>query len=313
MLWIKRNLVLVISGAIALVLLVVGGLYFSSALADNKRLEEELNGTKEELAKMYRAPVFPNADNVAKADAETRRALDAVAATKKHFVPVPYTPVPDKEFKTLLDNTIFELTRKAEQAGVRLPETNYAFTFRAQKSLMKYSKESVPFLPEMLADVKALCGILFDAKCNLRNLRRERLSVDDPAGTPDYIELKREVDPTTQNVLVPFEITVSCFTRQLSTLLDGLARSPHGFITQVLLVEPESGQSPEVRREPKPGTPASGAAPAPAPRRGGPPGLAPVVAEASDNQVVLIEQALRVQLLVKVVRPPEPAGGRTAK
>jgi hypothetical protein len=306
MLWIKRNLVLVATAVITLVLLVLGGLYFSSAVAGNKALQSELEETKAKLTQMYQKDPFPHATNTAKAREQTDRVTSAVAATRKYFTPVTYRSVRGQEFKTLLDNTIYELTRKAEQSGVRLPETNYAFTFKAQKALVKFADGSWPALPEMLADIQAICTLLFDAKCNLRSLRRERPTADDPAGTPDYTELRRETDAVTGMVLVPYEVTVTGFSKNLSILLDTLARSPHGFIVKVLLVEPESGQSPEVKREIKvasvTGQDSVPSARGPGLGRRPPPPTAP---EAADNQVVLIEQALRTTLLIKAVHAAE--------
>lgn len=309
MLWLKRNLVLVISGLVALVLLVVCGFYFASGMQKNRTLESGLEAAKAELTRLYGLNPFPHQTNVAKARDQTDKVQRAVNDTKRYFVPVSYPNVSGQEFKTLLDNTIFELRRKAELSGVRLPETNYAFTFKVQKALVKFADGSFPALPEMLADIRAITHLLFDARCNLLNLRRERPTLDDPAGGTDYTELRREADPLTGCVLVPYEVQVSCFSRDLAALLDSFSRSTNGFIVKVLLVEPVSGQSPEVKRDSRPlsGGPLAGEAPpagrTPVARRG------PVaaVAEIVDNPLVLVEQALRASLLVKVVRPPEPA------
>jgi hypothetical protein len=309
MLWLKRNLVLVISGLVALVLLVVCGIYFAAGMQKNRTLESELESAKAELTRLYGLNPFPHATNVAKAREQTDKVQRAVADTKRYFVPVAYPNVSGQEFKTLLDNTVFELRRKAELSGVRLPETNYAFTFKVQKALVKFAQGSFPALPEMLADIKTISFLIFDAKCNLLNLRRERLTLDDPPGGTDYTEQRRETDPLTGCVLVPYEVQVSCFSRDLAALLDNFSRSTNGFIVKVLLVEPISGQSPEVKREPKAGLgglPTADGTPAgrmPVARRG----PAAAAAEVADNPLVLVEQALRASLLVKVVRPPEPA------
>ena len=314
MLWLKRNLLLVISGLVALVLLVVCGLYFAAGMQKNRALENGLESAKAELTRLYGLNPFPHATNVVKAREQADTVQRAVAETKKYFVPVAHANVTGQQFKTLLDNTIFELRRKAELSGVRLPETNYAFTFKVQKALVKFAEGSFPALPTMLADIKAISQLIFDAKCNLLNLRRERPTLDDPAGGTDYTELRRETDPLTGCVLVPYEVQVSCFSKDLAALLDTFSRSTNGFIVKVLLVEPLSGQSPEealrqiVKRDPKSasGGPVAGDGTSPVrpvARRG--PTLA--AAEVADNPLVLVEQALRASLLIKVVRPPEPA------
>jgi hypothetical protein len=315
MLWLKRNLVLAISGVVTLVLLAAGVLYFMSGLQENQALEADLEKATNAIKTIYGANPFPDPTNIARAKLLAGQVRAAVDETKKHFVPIAYNNVKDQQFKTLLDNTLADLQTKAEQAGVKLPETNYAFTFKAQKTLVKFAEGSWPGLPHMLAEIKTLCFLIFDSKCSLLNLRRERLTTDDPPGSTEFTELKREINPVTGAALVPYEVVVSCFSAQLSTLLESLARSPHGLLAKVLAVEPLSGQSAEVK--PNPGqpvvapVPGGGVVPVPG-RRGFPvtpraaPGAAP---EASDNQVVLIQQSLKVTLLVRVVRPEEAGSG----
>jgi hypothetical protein len=325
MLWLKRNLVLVISGVVTLILLVVGVLYFLSGVQENKAREEALAAATNELGRLYAANPFPHSTNISRARDLASRARSAVNETRKHFVPIPFSNVRDQQFKTLLDNTIAELTLKAAQSGVRLPETNYAFTFKAQKTLVKFAEGSWPGLPQSLADIKTLCTLVFEAKCHLLNLRRERLTTDDPPGSTEFTELKRDTDASAGLTLVPYEVVISCFSAQIGSVLEAFARSSHGLVVKVLAVEPLSGQSAEVTREARPGATPVGGAGAPGgatapPVRGGRRPFAPppaaratgVLTEASDNEVVLIQQSLKVTLLVRVVRPAESGGGSGA-
>lgn len=316
MAWLKRNLLWVLGGGLALVLLILGGLYCAWGIQKNRQLDEELQKDIEMLQRLYASVPFPAKSNVDQAHAVTARVRAQVAEMKKWFVPVPFTNVTDQQFKTLLDNTIAELTRRAQQAQVSLPETNYAFTFKAQKALVKFAPGSFPALPQMLADIRHICEQAFDARCNLVNLRRERLTIDDPPGSTEFTDLKHQVDPMTEALLVPYEVVVSGFSGQLANLLHNLGRSPHGLVVKVLAVEPLSGQSAEVRREPPafgpgpPGPPGPPGAPGPPPggrpplrgRRPAPPQAGPA-GEASDNPVVLIQQNLKASLLVYAIKP----------
>jgi hypothetical protein len=322
--WLKRNLLLVIGGAVALVLLALGGLYCASGLQKNRQLDEELSKDIDTLQRLYSSVPFPAKSNVDQAQALIGRVRGTIAESKKLFVPVPFTNVTDQQFKTLLDNTIAELTRAAQQARVQLPETNYAFTFRAQKALVKFASGSLPALSQMLADIRHLCGLVFDARCNLVNLRRERISTDDPPGSTDFTELRHRVDPVTEALIVPYEVVVSGFSPQLANLLQKFAQSPHGFLVKVMAVEPLSGQAAEVKHEPaRWGAPAAGPPGAPPPTAPPPPSRLPrtrrplppraaatgPVTEASDNPVVLIEQQLKATLLVYAVKPGQQPFG----
>lgn len=317
MAWLKRNLWMVLAGGVALVLLVLGGLYCAWGIQKNRQLDEELQGDIDKLQKLYASVPFPAKSNVDQAHAVTARVRAQVAELKKWFVPVPFTNVTDQQFKTLLDNTIAELTRRAQEARVNLPETNYAFTFKAQKALVKFASGSFPALPQMLADIRHICEQVFEARCNLVNLRRERLTIDDPPGSTEFTDLKHQVEPMTEALLVPYEVVVSGFSGQLANLLQNLARSPHGLVVKVLAVEPLSGQAPEVRREPPgfgpgppgPGGPPPGGRPPPRGRRPPPPPQAGPTGEASDNPVVLIQQQLKASLLIYAVKPGQPAFG----
>jgi hypothetical protein len=305
MLWLKRNLLLVVSGLVTLLLLGCGGYYVFASINKNKEVEEQLKQGQSDLDTLYRLDPFPHATNIAKARQEKEKVMTALRETQKHFKPIPVEKVSDRDFSILLEITLSDLRRKAEQSGVLLPDKdkNYAFTFKEQQKRVKFAQGSFPALPELLADIKVICDILFDTRFNqLLNLRRVRLSTDDPLGAADFTELKIESHPGTGAVMVPFEIQIACFSSQLATLLENLGKSPHGFIVQVLTAEPLSGQSPEVK-PPPPKAPVPGANPAVGVRPGVAPPAAAASAAAADNPVVLIEQTLKVDLLILVVKP----------
>jgi hypothetical protein len=304
MLWLKRNLVLVVVGAVALALLAAGGLYLLGGIKDNKEQDTLVGQKEEDLKRLSRTKPSPSASNIAKAREEASKAQAAIQAAKKHFRPVPAKPVSGQEFRTLLDTTTFNLRRKAEQFGRRLPETNYWFTFASQKDKAKYAPGSFPALPEMLADIEALCSTVFESKSDLLNLRRVRVTIDDSPGLADFTELSPLTNRLTRMVLTPYELKLGCFNRELGTLLEDLAKSPHGFITRVLAVE--LGERPvEVKLEPKADQPTAARPPV---RPGAPP-------EPVSNPAVLVPQRLIAYLLVEVPRPlpEEPRPGRPGR
>ena len=74
-----------------------------------------------------------------------------------------------------------------------------------------------------MAEVKAICAVLFQAKINsLDNIRRERVSEDDLKGPQtDYLPDKSVTNELA--VLSPYEVSFRCFSPELAAVLAGFA------------------------------------------------------------------------------------------
>ena len=88
-----------------------------------------------------------------------------------------------------------------------------------------------------LAEVKAICAVLIQAKVNsLDNIRRERVSDDDLKGPQtDYLTEKSVTNELA--VLSPYEVTFRCFSSELAAVLAGFAASPCGLLVKTINVE----------------------------------------------------------------------------
>src|SRR6266481_5902874 len=220
MLWIKRNLFLAVGGLVALGLLGVCGYYFWINYQENIGIEGKLDEAKQDLKRLYELVPFPHETNIIAAKAELQRLQTAINQTKQSFSPLPYMRVKGQAFKPLLDTTIDELQKTAEHASVALPETNrYAFSFTEQKKRLQFSEGSFPTLPEQLAEIKAICAILFEAKINkLTSLRRGRVTSDDPPGSNDYHEMKPDRTVASGAVASPVVAEFNAFSSELATV-----------------------------------------------------------------------------------------------
>src|SRR5262245_32610200 len=89
MAWIKRNLVLVVSGVIALGLLAYGGWFFFSAVQKNKEIDTEIETTKRDIEVFLKKTPTPNAANLALAQQELERLNKFIAESKKLFPSPP--------------------------------------------------------------------------------------------------------------------------------------------------------------------------------------------------------------------------------
>jgi hypothetical protein len=308
--WVKRNLFLVIGGLLAVALLGVGGFYFWTNRQKNRQIETQLEENKEALKRLVNQAPSPNATNIARAKQEVQTARAAVEQAKLFFSPVPFEPVTGQAFKSLLDQTIFDLHRKSEVASVALPSKDYAFTFAHQKTQLQFPAEAFPALPQQLAEIREICGILFDAKVNrLITIRRSRLYVDEPLSQVDHHELQPEINEAVGMAINPYEVTVHAFTPELAAALQSFYKSTNGLVVKSIQVEvAPTAADPNLPpgAVPPPGPPVTRPpAPPPGAVRTGAPAAKPPEA----IKTVLNERLLKITMMIDVMRT-RPANGR---
>ncbi len=301
--WIKRNLWLVISGAIALGLLGLGGFYLWSAIVKNNAIDGEINQTKAELDRLLNpdfTPITPNQQNLKEAKDQAARLTVFIADAKKLFPPTPPGgPLDALSFKTLLRTTVSDLQKQAESAGISLATPNYLFTFDAQWSATTFAQESLRPLSERLHEVRLISEILFKARINrLVSMRRAVVFGEQrmPGGgggavapADVYLNGGARSNPETGMALWPYEITFVCFTSELAAVLEGLQTAQYGFVVKFPVIDPVLEATGPVRPKPVPPGRVGGRAAAP----GAPAGLVTIVNE----------KPLRVTLRIEVIKP----------
>ncbi|MBM3834885.1 MAG: hypothetical protein FJ403_16750 [Verrucomicrobia bacterium] len=247
MLWLKRNLVLVVGGVVALGLLGLAGYFLYAKMQQNAAVTEQLATTTEQHKTLVERNSHPNPENIAAAKEEQAKLAGFLAQVKTHFSPPPPTnQMTSREFRNYLDNTINELKRRADQAGVEV-ETNYWFTFEAHKKSVNFPTNHVGTLATQLAEVKALCKILYNAKVvSLKGVKRIAVTSDD-IGSSDYTSAKG----TTNNwaVITPYEVTFDTFSAELASVLEGLIRSKECFVVRNMTVEKASDADANTQEE----------------------------------------------------------------
>jgi len=322
MLWIKRNLFLAITSLVALGLLAGGGYYVYRGWAKNAELSVEVQATRTQLNDIYKLDIFPHSTNIAAAKAEAAKLHAEITKAQKLFTPVPTERVDFRAFRTMRDTTLDELRTLAAKASVKLPVSEgYAFSFQTQKLRTEFAPDTLPGVPEQMMEIKSLCMILFDARVNqISNIRRARVSRDDRAGSngSDYLDsrvLGNEMVAAAQAAIHPYELTFFSFTSELAAVMNGLEKSPHGFVLKALMVEPDAS-APGASAGPQGGPGVEGAPPPRLPPRRPdrfnpqpPPRPVPNAATAvrpvvNDKPVyVLKEKRLKVTMLVYAIKP----------
>src|SRR5437867_11097 len=206
--WVKRHLVLVVGGVLALALLGAGTWYLLSNMTRNEEAAKELDAKKQELEKLYGSVPFPHRTNIDAARREIAQVRSVINQARQSFSAVPVENVSGLAFKTLLDNTLAELHTKAEKSSVGLPGKIYEFSFTAEKKALNFPPAIFPKINIQLAEVKTICNILFDSKINqLKYVKRARVAGEEaPSGVQDYLDNRTDVtNSLTGSVLSPYQ------------------------------------------------------------------------------------------------------------
>jgi hypothetical protein len=249
--WIKRNLYFLIGGGVALALMGMAGWFLYSKWRLNNEAWEKLNQDYTELGTLNNEKPHPGAgkvDNIKLAKQQETEVKDLIEKTKAKFEPL--TPIPavtnitDRDFSAALIQALDQLQKDATNSSVGIPP-KYSFSFEKQRPMLTFAAGSLHPLSVQLADVRAICDILFKAKVNsLDNIRRERVGSDDNTGQlTDYVDKKSVTNALA--VISPYEVTFRCFTPELGAVLSGFANSPSGLVIKGLNVEAAPQQAVE--------------------------------------------------------------------
>ena len=166
-------------------------------------------------------------------------------------------------------------------------DSNYYFSFDAQRLPFAFPPESLRPLSERLHEVRTMVSILLKARINrLESVRRSVVAGEKVSGT-DYLNVTSRTNAETGLVLWPYELTFQCFSAELSAALEDLERAPYGFLVKSPVVEPAEDKAA-----------APGAPPARPAVRGGPRTNAPAGLE-----TIINEKMLRVTLRIEVIKP----------
>jgi hypothetical protein len=327
--WIKRNLFIVIGGAVALVLLGAGGFYNFQSWTRNSEASTKLGeiySTLKNLQSQSPAPGNEKVNNTETAKQQERVVQEWIATSRKYFQPIPTIPagnVTSEAFASALRKTVDLLQREAENAGVTLPP-KYDFSFSAQRPLVQFAVGSLEPLSVQLGEVKAISECIFSARVNaIDTIQRIRVSQDDINGSQsDYTD--RQSTTNELAVMTPYVITFRCFTPELARVIGAFAASSHAMVINKINIQPAGmattalaggqtlgmmpgrlyGDTEMPPGYPSPGYPSPGYPPSGYPTPGYPsqaPAAQPVPGKGG-LQTVLKEQLLRVTMEVELIK-----------
>lgn len=311
--WIKRNILFVISGVVALALLGADGFYIYKDWTRNSEASAKLNeiyGTLKDLQQQKPAPGNNKINNTEIAKQQQQQVEAWIATTKQYFKPIPSIPpgaVTSEAFASALRRTADQLQHEADEASVKLPP-KYDFSFSAQRPLVKFAAGSLEPLAVQLGEVKTIAEIIFSTRVNaLDGIQRVRVSADDINGPQgDYTDEQ----PVTNKlaVITPYIVTFRCFTPELAHVISAFATSSNTFLIKAINVQPAgTTETTEATENPAMGLPPAAYAGRygryyRTPAQFAPPAAAPAAQTGKGGlQTVLKEQLLRVTMEVGYV------------
>jgi len=343
MLWIKRNLFLVVGIVISVALLGGAGWYVYSNSEEDFARDEELEKLKTEITTIESGPMFPSEANIALVKSNTAQVLSYMAAGERVFGTEPVKVAGEAQLKVGLANLVDSLRREATNAGVQVPP-KYEFTYGEVKVMPRLPAYALDPLTNQLKEVRSLCSILFNAKIqSLESLQRVPSFQGEPQGPDLLADRVTRTNSISTNLFVvttPYRLVFRGFSGHLTEVLNGFASAKEFYAVRQVDVEPAGGMvdSPgmaipgsmgvmpgAIPMVPNPGLPTPGL---PTPGGASPPGMQPGGLRPPPTKVgvgvaappppkssltkVLDEKPLRVTMIldvVKVVRkaPTPPA------
>lgn len=243
--WIKKNMVFVISCAVALVAIGAAGYYLSVQMAKYNAAGTDLASIDTRINELVTKNPHPgagNIDNIKAAKADIQRLEQFKKDLTGTFKSTPLGGGTEQAFKAELAETLAYIQKEGKRAGLTT-HSNFALSFTAQKVSFRFASNSLPALRVQLADLREVTRILVDSRVNtIEGYRRVAVSADDAgqnALEDDYIKnLKITTNEFTGAIMHPYEVVFRCFSEELGGVLEEISHSPYSIILKTVSVEP---------------------------------------------------------------------------
>lgn len=241
----RKNMVLVVGGGIAALLIIAALVMLFRFQAGHREVSGQLDSALSRLQQLNNRKPFPSRENIALVEknlqVEQASALELQAALQRgQLTPDAIEPA---EFAPLLERVHKRMVKRADEAGVALPDA-FTFGFGRYAAGELPAPTAIPRLVIQLKAVDAVCGLLFQSRIGeLLSIEREVFESGEvtPAEELSDLRLRRRqaatttapvvsrVPPAQTNDLYGVErITVSFLARETAAwdALNALARSP---------------------------------------------------------------------------------------
>ncbi len=325
MLWIKRNLIFVITAVVGLLLAGWAGYSLTNSMSEDKAVKDDFDSVMNELTGLRNMNPYPTPDNIDAAKAEAAQMRGLLGQFQTVFAPFPAVPAMDeKMFAAELSRHIAQWQTGAKTVAVKLPDPQYAFSFSGLTGQLAFPTNCIPSWLEQFNEMQGILDIIYRAHVNeLDGIQRVPVYPCDQGGT-DFLQTTWVTNQL--GVIAPYQLSFVCFTRELSQVLEGFITSTNCYIVKSVVVAASKAQAqgatpgyqpPQAQsRYPSPAAqrpltmaerygPGGGGAPTPTPAA---PVYGPRAAGPSGPVTVIREKPLFVTLVVDAIqlKPVKP-------
>jgi hypothetical protein len=245
--WVKKNLFILIAGVISLGLLGFAIFFVKGKMDHDAEVTAQLDDAANKFKDLIQRKNHPGTekqDNIKAAKEELAKVRTFMDELREYIKgPEVATNMNNQQFRALLDTSLTQMRREAEESNVTLPSTNYWFTFSTYKTTVDF-KGDVAGLAAQLEDIKLIMRILNNARVHsLAGLKRVPVSDTDFNGGSDYLNNRQ---PRTNDwaITTGYEVTFQGFSSELARVMEGFANAKECFVVKSLGV----AQAPEERK-----------------------------------------------------------------
>jgi hypothetical protein len=301
MVWIKRNLFLVLSAAIGLILLGGAGYFVYTSWDADRAAVEDLTQAKSELDTLLKKKPARTPELVREVKDSQKEVRAVLEKFKDVYAPAPQLPkVDEKNFKLTLDGTIAQLQSSASNAGVRLFMPDYAFSFSGLMTKLNFPSNGIPGWLVQLHEIKEICNIIYNAKANtLEAIHRVPVTIDE-SGSSDFLACSS----VTNDMIIrtPYEVVIQGYSREIADVMNGFLRSSNCFIVKNIDIGPSGNSGAAISAL----TTVTSRRDRAYARRTAGPNPNPAAVNPSAPVTLVSENLLRAVILVDIVKPIAP-------
>jgi hypothetical protein len=242
MLWIKRNLIFVITAVVGLLLAGWAGYSWSNVASEDKAVKEDFDSVMNELTTLRGMNPYPTPENIEAAKAEAAQMRGLLGQFQTVFAPFPAVPAMDeKMFAAELSRRVANWQSTAKTLAIKLPDPQYAFSFSDLTGQLAFPTNCIPTWLEQFNEMQGILDIVYRAHVNeLDSIQRVPVYPGDQGGA--------EFLPTTWvtnqlGVVAPYQVSFVCFTHELSQVLEGFIASTNCYVVKSVAIAPSKAQA----------------------------------------------------------------------
>jgi hypothetical protein len=244
MVWIKRNLFVVIGGVVAVALLAVAAVFAQGAQQKQSDAAQSLQSYTSSVNALLNARPFPNDGTIEKFEEETGVIRQFSRDAERLFEYVPAARMDGQQFKIHLLKALVQLQADATNSNVEIPD-QYQFTFGHLVPMPNLLPYSIEPLQESLADIQHLCKILYESKVHaLENIKRFPAYPREPGRTGLSFDYWPRTNVTSSEAVfksTPYEFRFRGFTSELTEVLNQFASADRFYVVRKIEVAQAAG------------------------------------------------------------------------